>query len=110
MKRQRIMIGRIIVGLLLVTTSLAGCKNEAQPVNIDNKKHTTMATKDFTTTFVVDQTPAAVFNAVTNPRGWWSEEIEGGTSKVNDVFNYHFKDVHVSKMKLIEVVPNRKVV
>src|SRR5687767_9299343 len=69
-----------------------------------------METADFTTTFVVDQTPEEVFKAVNNVRGWWSEEIEGGTEKLNDEFNYHFKDVHISKMKLIEVVPNKKVV
>ena len=42
----------------------------------------------------VDQTPEEVFNAINNPRGWWSEEIEGSTDKLNDEFNYHYKDVH----------------
>lgn len=65
---------------------------------------------DFTTAFVVDQSPEEVFNAVNNVRGWWSEEIEGNTEKLNDVFDYHYRDVHISKMKLIEVVPNKKVV
>lgn len=69
-----------------------------------------MATKDFTTSILVDQTPAEVFNAVTNVRGWWSEEIEGSTNKVDDEFTYHFEDVHRCKMKLTEVVPNKKVV
>ena len=69
-----------------------------------------MATTNFTTAFVVDQTPEQVFNAVTNVRGWWSEEIEGSTEKLNDEFTYHYKDVHISKMKLIEVIPNKKVV
>jgi uncharacterized protein YndB with AHSA1/START domain len=69
-----------------------------------------MATADFTTTIVLDQTPEKVFNAVTNPRGWWSEEIEGSTEKLNDEFTHHYKDVHISKMKLIEVIPNQKVV
>jgi hypothetical protein len=69
-----------------------------------------MTTTDFTTTLVVDQTPEDVFNAVNNVRGWWSEEIEGGTEKLNDEFTYHYKDVHISKMKLIEVIPNEKVV
>jgi len=64
----------------------------------------------FSTTFLVDQTPKEVFNAVTNPRGWWSEEIEGNTAKLNEEFLYHFKDVHVTKLKLIEVVPDKKVV
>lgn len=69
-----------------------------------------MATADFTTTIVVDQTPEQVFNAINNVRGWWSEEIEGGTKNLNDEFTYHYKTVHISKMKLIEVVPNKKVV
>ena len=69
-----------------------------------------MNTQDFTTTILVDQTPKEVFDAVTNVRGWWSEEIEGSTDKLNDEFNYHYQDVHACKMKLIEVVPGKKVV
>jgi hypothetical protein len=69
-----------------------------------------MTATDFATTILVDQTPMEVFNAVTNPRGWWSEEIEGGTSKFHDEFSYHYKDVHSCKMKLVEVIPDQKVV
>jgi len=67
-----------------------------------------MTTQNFTTTIQVDQTPEEVFNAVNNPRKWWSEEIEGSTDKVNDVFNYHYKDVHRSKIKVEELVPGKK--
>lgn len=69
-----------------------------------------MATSDFTTKLFVDQTPEEAFNAINNVRGWWSEEIEGGTEKLNDEFSYHYEDVHRCKMKLTEVVPNQKVV
>ena len=69
-----------------------------------------MNTQDFTTAFVVEQTPEEVFNAVNNVRGWWSEEIEGNTSELNDEFDYHYQDVHRCKMKLIEVIPNKKLV
>jgi len=69
-----------------------------------------MSNQDFTTTIVVDQSSKQVFDAINNVRGWWSEEIEGGTEKLNDIFLYHYKDVHMSKMKLIEVDPNKKVV
>lgn len=69
-----------------------------------------MNSKGLTITIVVDKSPREVFNAINNVRGWWSEEVEGGTSKLNDEFNYHFKDVHRARMKLIEVVPDKKVV
>ena len=69
-----------------------------------------MIPPDFTTTILVDQGPEEVFDAVRNVRGWWSEEIEGDTGQLNDEFDYHYKEVHRCKMKLIEVVPRKKVV
>ncbi len=69
-----------------------------------------MTTSDFTTTILVDQTPKQVFDAINNVRGWWSEEIEGSTDKLNDEFKYHYEDVHRCQMKIIESVPNTKVV
>ena len=69
-----------------------------------------MSTSDFSTTLLVDQTPEEAFNAINNVRGWWSEEIEGSTNKLNDEFTYHFEDVHYCQMKLIEVIPNKKIV
>jgi len=69
-----------------------------------------MKTTDFTTTILVDRTPEQAFNAINNVRGWWSEEIEGATDKLNSVFDYHYEDVHRCKMKIIELVPNKKAV
>jgi hypothetical protein len=71
---------------------------------------TTLTTLNFTTTILVDQTPKEVFNAINNVRGWWSEEIEGSTNKLNDEWNYHYQDVHRCKMKITEFIPNKKVV
>ena len=69
-----------------------------------------MNDQNFTTTFTVNQTPEEAFRAIKNVRGWWSEEIEGSTDKLGDEFTYRYKDVHSCKMKLIEVIPHKKVV
>lgn len=69
-----------------------------------------MTMQDFSTTISVDQTPAEVFNAIKNVRGWWSEEIEGSTDQLNSEFDYHYEDVHSCKIKIVELVPNKKVV
>lgn len=69
-----------------------------------------MATADFTTTLVVDQDPLVVFNAINNVRGWWSEEIEGNTDKLNEEFFYHFEDIHRCRIKPVEFIPGEKIV
>ena len=69
-----------------------------------------MTNQNFTTTFSVDQTPREVFDAINNVRGWWSEEIEGDTEKLNDEFTYRYKDVHYCKIKLTYVIPSKKVI
>lgn len=69
-----------------------------------------MKNQSFTTTFTVDQSPEEVFNAINNVRGWWSEEIKGSTDKPGAEFKFHYKDVHRSTQKIIEFVPDKKVV
>ncbi len=69
-----------------------------------------MKNQDFTTTLSLDQTPKEAFNAILNVRGWWSENIEGSTAKLGDEFTYRYKDVHRCKMKLVEVIPEKKAV
>ncbi|GER89064.1 hypothetical protein KDW_32260 [Dictyobacter vulcani] len=71
----------------------------------------TMDKHSFTTTLLVDQTPREVFNAITNVRTWWTGgDIEGSTDKLNDEFIYQVKDIDYSKMKVIDIIPDQKVV
>ena len=69
-----------------------------------------MMTSNFTTTILVENPAKEVYNAINNVRGWWSKEIEGVTDRINEEWTYHYQDVHRCTMKIIEMVPNEKVV
>lgn len=68
-----------------------------------------MSDQNYTATISVDQSPNEAFEAIQKVRGWWSEEIEGSTAEVGDEFHYRYQDAHKCTMKLVELVPNRKV-
>lgn len=69
-----------------------------------------MDNQDFKTTLITDASPSKVYDAVNNVRAWWSENIKGDTDKINSEFLYHYIDVHRARIKVIEMVPNKKVV
>jgi hypothetical protein len=69
-----------------------------------------MNLRDFTTTLCVNQTSEEAFKAINNPRGWWSENIEGSTDKLGDEWTYRNEDVHRCKLKVTELIPGKKVV
>ena len=69
-----------------------------------------MKNESYTKTFSVDQSPKEVFDAINNPRGWWSENIEGSATNLGDEWTYRYKDVHRCSMKVTQMEPNKKVV
>jgi hypothetical protein len=69
-----------------------------------------METNNVNYTLLVDQSPVQVYNSITNMRGWWSQQIDGSTLNVGDEFLYHYKDVHICKMRLVEAIPGKKLV
>ena len=69
-----------------------------------------MDNKDYTISFLVDQTPEEVFAAINNVRGWWSGQIGGDTDKPGATFTYRYQDVHYSAQNITELVPGKKVV
>jgi hypothetical protein len=69
-----------------------------------------MNNKNFVITVDVDQSPKEVFNAVCSVSKWWTENIQGKSRSLNDEFSVRFEDIHYSKQKLVELIPDKKVV
>jgi len=66
--------------------------------------------QSFTLTLTVDQTPAEVFSAVNNARGWWSQLIKGSTDQLGAVAYYHHEDLHRCTFEIAAFVPDQKIV
>lgn len=69
-----------------------------------------MTSQSFSTRFTVNQPPDVVFKAIQNVRGWWSQTVEGDTAALGDEFTYRYPKMHVSRQKLTEVIPGKKMV
>ena len=69
-----------------------------------------MKNQDYHTSITVNATPQEAFKSINSVTKWWTENLEGSSQKLNDEFTVRFDDVHVSKQKLVEVIPDKKVV
>jgi prolipoprotein diacylglyceryl transferase len=85
-------------------------KMEAEGNQRQSTEFSPMPNGDFNVSFLVDRSPDVVFSAVTNVRGWWSESLEGDSASLGDEFVYRHGDIHFSRHRLIELIPNEKVV
>ena len=68
-----------------------------------------MTEENFNTTIVVSQSRDDVFAAINDVRGWWSQEIEGGTEKLGDEFVFSYQDMHRCTQKVTQLVQGEKV-
>ena len=56
------------------------------------------------------KTPNDIFNHLINLAKWWPEEFEGESAKLNDDFILRSGDSHYSKNKVVEFVPDKKLI
>jgi len=68
-----------------------------------------MNKQDYTASITVDATPQEAFRNINSVTKWWTEDLKGSSQKLNDEFTVRFGDVHMSKQKLVEVIPDKKV-
>ena len=73
--------------------------------------------QSYSTSLVLTSNPKDAFDHINDVSTWWIKQVagactefEGKSSKLNDEFILRHGDVHYSKHKLIEVIPNKKVV
>ena len=69
-----------------------------------------MKEQDLIIAITVNATPEDAFKSINNVTKWWTENLEGSSEKPGDEFTVRFGDVHLSTQKLVEVIPDKKVV
>lgn len=69
-----------------------------------------MNNRNYTGTIEVTESPKDVFDHINDVSKWWSKDFQGSSTKLNDEFVICHPDRHYSKQKLVEVIPNKKVV
>jgi NAD(P)-dependent dehydrogenase (short-subunit alcohol dehydrogenase family) len=68
-----------------------------------------MTDQDYTTSFTVDSDALAVYEAINDVRGWWSQDVEGSTDAVGAEFVFRAEDIHYSRIRVAELVPGERV-
>ena len=65
----------------------------------------------YTASVELARSPREVFYVLLHDVGrWWPEQLEGSSSKLHDEFVFRTGDSHYSKNKVIELVPDQKLV
>ena len=58
----------------------------------------------------MDNSIQDTFKAINGVSKWWTDDLEGSSQKLNDEFIVQFGDIHKTGQKIIEFVPDEKVV
>lgn len=67
-------------------------------------------TANYTVEIELAKSPDDVFSHIINLSKWWPEEFEGEDIKLYSEFVFRIGDMHYSKNKVIEFIPNKKIV
>ena len=95
-----------------ITNSLRNliATGKGQPNPKENDGFDARLFQDYTVSITVNATAQEAFKSINNVTKWWTENLEGSSQQLDDEFTVRFGDVHVSTQKLVEVIPDKKVV
>ena len=87
--------------------------NSTKEYQLQNKNK--MKNQHYSAAIEVASSPRDVFAHINDVANWWATpafkgKFEGQSAKLNDEFIVRFGDAHYSKQKLIEFIPDKKVV
>ena len=69
-----------------------------------------MKKQDYTAIITVNNSIQDTFEAINSVSKWWTDDLTGSSQKLNDEFTVQFGDIHRTGQKIIEFVPDEKVV
>ena len=67
-----------------------------------------MKKQDYTATIVANTTAEEAFKSINAVAKWWTENTDGASEKLNDVFTVHFGETFVM-FKVVEFIKEKKV-
>ncbi|HWZ21328.1 MAG TPA: SRPBCC domain-containing protein [Cytophagaceae bacterium] len=69
-----------------------------------------MKAQDYTINLMVEASAQEVFKSINSVAKWWTDDFKGNSQKLNDEFTVQFDDIHISTQKVIEIIPDKKLV
>lgn len=69
-----------------------------------------MTTHDYHSSITADIAPQEAFDKIVRVSGWWAKDFEGKSEEPNDVFTVRFPNGDRYKVKVAEIIPNKKIV
>jgi hypothetical protein len=69
-----------------------------------------MTNQDYQGSFTANIPPREALEKISRVSEWWSNNFEGKSQKLNDVFTVQFKSGDMYKVKVSEIIPNKKII
>jgi uncharacterized protein YndB with AHSA1/START domain len=66
--------------------------------------------QDYRTEISANVTPQEALDKISSVPEWWGKNFQGKSKRVNDIFTVHFPSGDTYKIRVAEIVPNKRIV